>query len=151
MEKMTIKEATQKWVGEFNAIPQSLITKAYPNTEDYEILITPKECTYCGNTEIRKNENNEEYCTSCERTDHIGLQYDFPMWGTMWTFGDSLDDDWAKENLEMMEDCGFWVYESDELGVFFGINGAGYDFYESHWIPLYKKRGLKWHDENEEE
>ena len=23
------------------------------------------------------------------------------------------------------------------------IDGAGYDFYEAHWIPLYNKRGLK--------
>ena len=36
-------------------------------------------------------------------------------------------------------------------GYFFGIDGAGYSFYEEHWIPLYKARGLQWHKENEEE
>ena len=39
------------------------------------------------------------------------------------------------------------MYESGEFGYFFGIDGAGYDFYECHWIPLYKARGLQWHDE----
>lgn len=27
-----------------------------------------------------------------------------------------------------------------------GIDGAGYDFYEAHWIPLYEARGLHWHE-----
>lgn len=26
-----------------------------------------------------------------------------------------------------------------------GINGAGYDFYESHWVPLYLALGYQWH------
>ena len=32
------------------------------------------------------------------------------------------------------------------FGYIFGIDGAGYDFYEDHWIPLYKERGIQWHD-----
>ena len=39
------------------------------------------------------------------------------------------------------------VYDSDETGILLGVDGCGYDFYESHWIPLYKKIGLRWHDE----
>ena len=27
----------------------------------------------------------------------------------------------------------------------------GYDFYENHWIPLYKARGLQWHETETEE
>lgn len=27
--------------------------------------------------------------------------------------------------------------------------GAGYSFYTEHWIPLYKARGLKWHDKED--
>jgi len=26
-------------------------------------------------------------------------------------------------------------------GVFLGVNGAGYDFFDSHWIPLYRLFG----------
>ena len=82
--------------------------------------------------------------------DELEVQrYDsLPMWGTMWQFGDSADDYWLEEmgGIQIMSDCGFRIYESDEWGYFFGIDGCGYDFYEEHWIPLYKKRGLQWHD-----
>ena len=71
-----------------------------------------------------------------------------PMWGTMWQFGDGADDYWLEElgGIQAMSDCGFRIYENDEWGYFFGIDGAGYDFFEAHWIPLYRKRGLRWHD-----
>lgn len=39
------------------------------------------------------------------------------------------------------------IYSHEEFGYFFGIDGCGYDFYEAHWLPLYNKRGLQWHDE----
>lgn len=82
--------------------------------------------------------------------DELEVQrYDaLPMWGTMWQFGDSADDYWLEEmdGIQIMSGCGFRIYESDEWGYFFGIDGAGYDFYEAHWIPLYRKRGLQWHD-----
>lgn len=70
------------------------------------------------------------------------------MWGTLWTFGSSLDEEWARDNIDIMQKCGFRVYEQEDLGILFGIDGAGYDFYEHHWIPLYKLRGLQWHEEN---
>ena len=49
----------------------------------------------------------------------------------------------------MLFRSGFRIYESEEFGYFFGIDGAGYNFYDSHWIPLYDARGLKWHREEE--
>lgn len=71
-----------------------------------------------------------------------------PMWGTMWSFGDSCDDYWLgyADGIRVMSDCGFRIYQHEEWGYFFGIDGAGYDFYSEHWIPLYKSRGLQWHD-----
>lgn len=72
-----------------------------------------------------------------------------PMWGTMWSFSDNLDQYWLEERggLEEMSKCGFRIFEHDFYGCYFGIDGAGYDFYEQHWIPLYLARGLKWHKE----
>ena len=82
--------------------------------------------------------------------DDFEVEYDdtLPMWSTMWSFGDSLDDYWLEElnGIEIMSRCGFRIYESEEFGYFFGIDAAGYDFYEAFWIPLYKARGLQWHD-----
>ena len=75
------------------------------------------------------------------------------MWGTMWSFGDSCDDWWLEEDngIELMSQCGFRIYENEEFGYFFGIDGAGYDFYAEHWIQLYKARGLEWHETETEE
>lgn len=109
---MNLRETVENWVNSFNSIPLSLIIKAYSDLEGiYEITPCQEEC------------------------------YDFfPMWGTMWTFGDKFDEEWAYSHLEEMAECGFRIYECDELGLVFGIDGAGYDFYEKHWIPLYLAR-----------
>lgn len=71
-----------------------------------------------------------------------------PMWGWLWSFSDSADDYFMDEldGIKKMSECGFRIYEHDEWGYFFGIDGCGYSFYDEHWIPLYKKRGLQWHD-----
>ncbi len=122
-EGLTLREAAQEWVKGFNAIPTSMIAKLWQaDPEDWE------EVTDADN----EVENNDQ----------------LPMWGTMWTFGESLDNDWLeeKDGIKQMSKCGFRIFKSEEFGYFFGIDGAGYDFYEAHWIPLYNERGLKWHD-----
>jgi RNA polymerase subunit RPABC4/transcription elongation factor Spt4 len=117
------------------------------------ILATELTCSYCDGTEFTAEGSDEEggedvkTCMSCGSTDFSNT-YGFPMWGTMWTFGENIDAEWVRDHggLEAMQECGFWVYDDEDLGILFGINGGGYDFYEGHWVPLYKKRGLKWHD-----
>lgn len=162
-------EATREWVKEFNAYPLGMIEKLFDADMDDWHEVTPiakysrvwsNEYQYCGEvTEITEDEdgneivkveldNGEEITTDRDDLSREDDTY-FPMWGTMWAFNDSCDDYWLDEmgGLEAMADCGFRIYESDEFGYFFGIDGAGYDFYESHWIPLYEARGLKWHEE----
>ena len=72
------------------------------------------------------------------------------MWGTLWTLGCKSDEDWVSGNIEKMQECGFRVYEQEDFGILIGIDGVGYDFYEAHWIPLYKARGLHWHSTESE-
>ena len=76
-----------------------------------------------------------------------------PMWGWMWSFGDPCDNWWLEEHdgIAKMSECGFRIFYNEDWGYFFGIDGAGYDFYEVHWIPLYEARGLRWHDDSIEE
>lgn len=135
---LTIKDATERWVHEMNAIPQNIIEKLM-NIGDEDIYED-------GRYHIQLD--NDSW-TDAERDD-FEVEYDdtLPMWGTMWSFGDSADDWWLEEGngIKIMSECGFRIYESDEFGYFFGIDGAGYDFYDAHWIPLYKARGLQWHD-----
>lgn len=120
---LTLREAAQEWVRGFNAIPTQMIAKLWnADPEDgQEVIISDNE-----------DENYDQ----------------LPMWGTMWSFGDSIDNYRLeeKDGITRMPQCGFRIFESEEFGYFFGIDGAGYDFYESHWIPLYNERGLKWHD-----
>ena len=162
---MTINDAAHEWVREFNAIPQGMIAELMRNDIDSWQEVTELACgdrvyhyasgEYGGITSY--NSEAELYTVELD-TDEVVLvsegdiereRYDLlPMWGTMWSFGDSCDNYWLSDGngIGIMSQCGFRIYEHDEYGYFFGIDGAGYDFYEAHWIPLYKARGLKWHD-----
>lgn len=164
-EITTILEASREWVGTFNAFPLEMITKLFNIDVDGWREITPisKGCRVWSNKnqeigyikEIKENEDGEEIAVIEldngekveELKEDLSREEDdyFPMWGTMWQFSDSCDNWWLENHLNEMVDCGFRIYESDEFGYFFGIDGVGYDFYEAHWIPLYNERGLQWH------
>ena len=164
--RMTIREATEEWVREMNAIPQGMIEKLMNigNDDIYEVtepVVGDRVYCYqplsehCGVIEDIYEDGqyhiqlDNDSWTDAERDDfEVERDGGLPMWGTMWTFGDSSDDWWLEEGdgIKLMSECGFRVYESEDFGFIFGIDGAGYDFYESHWIPLYKARGLRWHD-----
>ncbi len=120
---MTIEDATHEWVGQFNAFPTDMIRIVNDYGEHPFREVTPG----------REDEND------------FG---DLPAWSAMWSFSDSADDYWLESlgGKQIMADCGFQVYESEEFGYIFGIEGGGYNFYTDHWIPLYKARGLQWHD-----
>lgn len=171
---MTIKEAAQEWVREMSMIPYSVCEKLLQIDYDELWEITPPaigdrvclwdEDYYGEHGEIiqsRYDGEDDLYVISIDgadddvilSADEFDVQRDsvLPMWGTLWSFGDSSDDYWLKnEGLQLMADCGFRIYEQEDFGHVFGIDGAGYDFYEAHWIPLYKARGLHWHDEGTE-
>ena len=171
MHFYTIKEATAAWVETFNAIPMSVIEKLYEANYDDLCEITP--ASLYDRVYIKDGEYDGQYGEVVSRNDDGSLvvrldasaasvpidpldlepQFDdhFPIWGTMWAFSDSIDNDWLSgefdtDGLQLMADCGFRVFESEDYGYVFGIDGAGYDFFEQHWIPLYKARGLHWHD-----
>ncbi|MCY9056089.1 hypothetical protein MOE90_20850 [Bacillus spizizenii] len=161
--KMTLKEAVQKWVGEFNAVPQSLISRAIKNDIDnFSELTKPTAGEMVWSNELQGefeivsienevailNVDGEEKEVNVNDL-HLEHEDFLPIWGTMWRFGSSLDENWTRENLEIVSQCGFRIYEDhEENDIYIGIDGAGYDFYESHWTPLYKARGLQWHSNN---
>ncbi len=168
---VTIKQATERWVSEMNRIDQSMIDKLMRlDPCDWNEITKPaygNRVYYYGDTcengygeisEIKEDSNGVLYVIEldCEETveardGEFEVEYDYmlPMWRWMWTFDDSADDYWLEEldGIRIMSECGFRIYEHEEFGYFFGIDGCGYDFYEAHWIPLYKARGLQWHDE----
>ena len=164
----TVREATEAWVHEMNAIPQGMISQLFQDhPEDWTEVTKPSKYDrvyvyengdYGEITEIEDDiytiELDNGKVIECETSDFEINRDDYlPMWGTMWSFGDSCDDWWLEEDngIKKMSECGFRIYESEEFGYFFGIDGAGYDFYSEHWIPLYKARGLEWHDVEKED
>lgn len=176
----TVRDAAEMWVREMNAIPYGMIDKLMSVDPDSWTEVTaPAPCNrvYVFNIpdevdteerdgEIRSyDEETELYCVELDDGTLVSVEADdfevsrdghLPMWGTLWSFGDSADDYWLEEmdGIRLMSECGFRIFEHEEFGYFFGIDGAGYSFYEAHWVPLYKTRGLQWHDpetENEKE
>ena len=158
---MTIKETAQEWVGSFDAIQQEMIKKLMKaEPEDWHEITVPTagdrvyvfdksesgEIITSGKKFRIKLDNGEKVLA---KEDDFEIEFDYilPMWGTMWSFSESCDVYWIEEldGKKLMSSCGFRIFESDEFGYFFGIDGMGYDFYEAHWIPLYKARGLQWH------
>lgn len=165
---MAVSDAVHRWVAEFNAFPYSMIDKLMEvDVDSWHEVTTPAVGNIVmiaeGGNLLESGEiesydcETETYIVEVDSGEQIKVnETDFdvekdsrlPAWGTLWQFGDSCDDYWLKEQngIRIMSDCGFRIYEHDEWGYFFGIDGAGYDFYSEHWIPAYKKRGLQWHD-----
>lgn len=172
---MTLREAAELWVNrDMTRIPLSVveklciisdyndITEITPavkyskvwSNEHQEIgevveIVENDEGDLIATVEFKSGERHEVQLEDLSVENEEGL----PMWGTMWAFEDNCDSEWLddEENLRKMAECGFRIYESEDYGYIFGINGAGYSFYDEHWIPLYKARGLRWHDEKEKE
>jgi len=174
---ITVRDATYRWVSEFNAIQQGIIEKLISCDIDswHEVTVPHTDSrVYIHCIPEQKTCGEPYYGTECcgRVTDVVGkdtyfvelddgasvvvnledLEIDeycnLPMWGTMWSFGNSCDDHWLEEDdgIKVMSECGFRIFEHDEYGYFFGIDGAGYDFFSEHFIPAYRKRGLQWHD-----
>ena len=169
MKYETINDAAHAWVAEFNAIPMAIIDKLLEGNSDELHEITPPSVgdrVFVFDSPADEDtgeiiERNEDIYTiklddgtACIlKAGDFEVQHDefLPMWGTMWAFGDSIDNWWLEDDdgLQIMADCGFRIYEQEDYGYIFGIDGAGYSFYDEHWIPLYKARGLKWHKEED--
>lgn len=175
MEYATIKDAASAWVESFNAIQRGMIAALMEfSLEDWSEVTAP---AFGNDVYILSGDHTDEtgriveICYEdedttfgieldsgtkiCVSSDEFEVQRDsyLPMWGMLWSFGNSVDDYWLEElnGIELMSQCGFRIFEHDEWGYFFGIDGAGYSFLEEHFIPLYKARGLHWHNPKTEQ
>ena len=159
---MTKLEACKEWVNGFNAIPQSLIERAFKHDIDNWIELTPItkgdvvwSNEYQETGEIFDIDRENETAVVNIKEEKITIDIDdldverdgwLPMWGWLWMFDNNLDEEWTRNHLTEVAECGFRIFEDGETGdIYIGIDGAGYDFYEQHWLPLYDVRGLQWH------
>lgn len=155
----TIEDAAKFWINrDWSMIPNSLIERAFrDNQEDLNLIAGGARKSDCHDADVTRvdcsndEDTDREFFYRCEEcneeceTHWQGPVHAWPAaWGTM--FRPEDDQDWIRSHADEIADLGFMVYDSDETGVILGIDGAGYDFYADHWIPLYKLRGFEWHD-----
>lgn len=114
MKYATELEAVYAWVNEFNAIENKVLLEAIGNEwDEWEVL---------------------------EDVEDDGVP-EWPMWGWLWSFYDSADESWAWDHEKTLLDIGFTIIKNESEGWFYiGINGAGFDFYDAFWLPLYRAR-----------
>lgn len=92
-------------------------------------------------------DEEDEYMDG-EPADEFGSTH-CPMWGTWFHPAGQWQEEWLCEHAEEVARLGFtiirvWLDGCEDL--FIGIDGAGYSFYEEHWIPLYRLCGFRWHE-----
>ena len=133
----TISDAAHEWVREMNAFPRNMIEKLMENDIDswHEITAFHVGCrVYCNdNSEYGfitdYDEENDMYTIRLDSDVIITASEDslekdtygfLPMWGTMWSFGDSCDDWWLTEDdgLRKMSECGFRIYNSSSSAIY---------------------------------
>lgn len=169
-KELTLIEAVKMWVRQdMNPIQTDMIAKLmkYDVSDWKECTLPTVGCrvivhggSWYGHGEVIEYIRHAKKCrVQLEEKESIVLvkedkvsvwnQSVMPTWSTMWSFSEIPDINWLEEGngLRALSECGFRVFSSLDFGYFFGIDGAGYDFYEKHWIPLYKARGLNWHKE----
>ena len=141
---------------EFAATPRYLIERAYRFSEGEIEELTPITFSEEENVEneitgetgkivkilengsylvLLDDEETEEIWEADEMVDNRYYDY-FPMWGMMWRVQYHSFEDFILENLKEVSRIGFRIYDTEDGDYYLGIEGAGYDFYEAHWIPL---------------
>lgn len=173
----TVREAAMYWVNQFDALDYGIIERLMtvdpdgwrevttPCVSDRVYVFNAPDGSETGEGEIVSRDDENEDCYNvqmdssgtiqsiCDKYFEVQRNSVLPVWSKMWSFGDYFDKEWIRRpgSIRDMSEAGFRIYESDEFGYFFGIDGGGYDFYEEHWIPLYKARGLHWHERDDDE
>ena len=147
---LTIKDETERWVHEMNAISTGMIEKMMEaDIDDWREVTLPSvgDLVYAysyGSGEVAEVTSTEDGVVlvvdlDVPRSEQVEIPADevdiehlelLPMWGTMWSFGDSADDWWLEEGNgnEIMSECGFRIYKTDEFGYFFWHRRSGLRF-----------------------
>lgn len=126
-EYKTKKDCARLWVGDvFNNVDSTLITEL-----DY----------WDDHWEFKGESYDDEF------VEDDGLSWvDVPMWNTWFEISDAFYQDWIERHLTEVAAIGFTlIYHDGELWGL-GVDGAGYSFYDEHWIPLYDLAGIRWHE-----
>ena len=133
--------------GDFNDIRLDNVQKIFPNWFENALTVEPTNQDLDDSGYIPKDMTENEID---EAKNELMDQQREIMWSTLFEAKDNTIKDWILENSDkIIKEAGFTIIDISrenegeyETGVFIGINGAGYDFYEAHWTPLYKIFGV---------
>ena len=131
------------------------VTRTYTSKEDCARLMVSEDLNNIDETLITDNPEWFEHWEFLELADagdeadaEDGLTWcEPPMWGTWFEIADTCMWRFVSEHMAEVAGLGFTLIFRDAELWGLGIDGAGYDFYEAHWVPLYELQGLEWHDE----
>jgi hypothetical protein len=146
-------DVTARFSIDFNNIQLDVVEKYYDNVL-FEYIQTPSFKVLCdewlddsnGDLHFKKRTPEvydwleQNYESEIFDSFHEGEHY--PMWSTLF----EAKDNFLSEKLDAMVDelyeIGIGVISSkDSLDTMLFIAGAGYDFYQAHWIPMYQLFG----------
>ena len=133
--------------GDFNDIRLDNVQKIFPNWFENALTVEPTLMDLDDSGYIPKDMTENEID---EAKNELMDQQREIMWSTLFEAKDNTIKDWILENSDkIINEAGFTIIDLSrenegeyQTGVFLGVNGAGYDFYEAHWIPLYKIFGV---------
>ena len=132
---------------DFNDIRLDNVQKIFPYWFENTLTVEPTYQDLGDSGYIPKDMNKNEID---EAKNELMDQQREVIWSTLFEAKDNTIKDWILENSDkIIKEAGFTIIDLSienegeyETGVFLGVNGAGYDFYEAHWIPLYKIFGV---------
>jgi hypothetical protein len=131
---------------DFNDIRLENVQRIFPNWYEETLTVEPtdKEVLYNYNKKSMTEDELED-----AKMEMMDTQREV-MWGTLFEAKNKFVAEDIIDNADaIISDAGFTIIDlsrenEDEFqtGVFLGVNGMGYDFFDAHWIPLYKILGV---------
>ena len=144
---MTNLDIVKRRVNEdFNDIRLENVQRIFPNWYEETLTVEPtdKEVLYNYNKKSMTEDELED-----AKMEMMDTQREV-MWGTLFEAKNKfVAEDIIDNSDAIISDAGFTIIDLSrenegeyETGVFLGVNGMGYDFFDAHWIPLYKILGV---------
>lgn len=140
------------------------VIRKYETKEDCAHLLINERFDMLDSTLITELDGWEEHWTFVARHDdeedpdwydedkglvYYSSEYSWtgaPAWNTWFEPNDSWIRNQCERNIEEIANLGLIVVLHDDEFWGLAVDGAGFDFYDAYWVPLYDLLGLKWHE-----
>ena len=131
---------------DFNDIRLENVEKVFPYWYEETLTVEPTDKEVLDN--YNKKSMTEDELEEA-KNEMMDTQREV-MWGTLFEAKNKFVAEDIIDNADsIITEAGFTVIDLSrdnegefQTGVFLGVNGMGYDFFEAHWIPLYKIFGV---------